>query len=691
MPPKPRDPFEVQLSVERQEELAARLSQAIDDGQAARETIVGDDQAVDQWHRMYEGGDRHIVKDTPWPGAANLHSWLGTEKVDSYRARIVKTIFAEPVWVVEGWGDSAKNTAFVESFHQWKLEEERLQSHLSKVIHNAFIEGTGVLEIGERPVPRRYRERILAKAQVNSEGDPIADPKTYQRQPEIDPQSGMPVRADATTDPRFSVMVIVDRVGKVRGGPQYRVHNLKNFLVFPGHAADRSEIWGYAKRFWKRIADLKVDEDLGIYHGVDELGEENERSQTSEMRRDGIVPEELRGTSAEKELWEFLLLDDLEEKGVQEWFVVTMHKDKRKLLRVQRDDIGQGRYLLFTPFPRPTSVYGYSLIGHKLESIIDEHTAWRNMIADRAHLAGIAPLKRTIGAIWNPKAVPFAPGAIIPVRDQSEIQPLIIPDVPGSLIQREGMVMSAAERVTMVDTAAGSHPEANRTLGEVNTVFSQSMVRVEEVVKHLQEGLEELFLVRHEIWKRTLRQAEDAFPDGLQARLEQRGVKFDDSQTAAERMEGIFRGKPRSSVESAEPQVQRQDFIQFMTSITQMAQAVPAFGEIFKQPEMAVSVMKQAMRLFRWEDKAGMEAALQQVLTNPKIREDMANAGQKGAPGRPPGMPPPPGGGPPGPPPPGPPGAGGPQGPPSGAPSAPRQGGIPPRPPVQNRQGGELQ
>ena len=58
MASKKRDPFEVRLTEEERTALATRLCQAIDDGLAAREHIVGDDQAIDRWHELYEGGNR---------------------------------------------------------------------------------------------------------------------------------------------------------------------------------------------------------------------------------------------------------------------------------------------------------------------------------------------------------------------------------------------------------------------------------------------------------------------------------------------------------------------------------------------------------------------------------------------------------------------------------------------------------
>src|SRR5690606_2793098 len=119
---------------------AVRLTaqQALD----ARSAIIMPDGLIDYWHALYE--QRRRVGLGPWPGAADLASYIVTEKVDALRARLMKTIFVEPVWVVEGWGEAAKRAPIVEEFHQWKVEEERLQSKLGRVLHLALIEGTGI-------------------------------------------------------------------------------------------------------------------------------------------------------------------------------------------------------------------------------------------------------------------------------------------------------------------------------------------------------------------------------------------------------------------------------------------------------------------------------------------------------------------------------------------------------------------
>jgi hypothetical protein len=629
---KARDPFEVELTEAEQTALVTRLAYEIDEAIMARESIVGSDGLIDQWHHTYEGGDKNISKTTPWPGAANLTSWIGTEKVDAFRSRVVKTIFAEPIWIVSAWGKSASDIQVVEKFHQWKAEEERLQGYLSRVVHLGLIEGTGVLEVSERPVLRKQRQRLRAMAEVNDAGIPVGD-EEGEKVPMLNEQ-GSPVEAPEGTEESLTTLVILDRMLKTRGGPQYRVLNLRDFFIMPGHAKDRKDVWGYAKRVWKKLPDLHGLALLGVYSNVDALGEEDEREQSPEMLKEGQGLAAQSGPTAEKEIWELTFLDDLDHDGIQEWYVATFHKDKRVLLRLQRDDLGQARYLFFIPFPRPQFLYGYSLIGHKLDTVIDEHTAWRNMIADRVNMVINAPMKRLVGSLWNPQAVPWSPRAVIPVRDMNEVQAMQIPDLPSSVVHREQSILAASERVAgMVDTAAGSHPSENRTLGEVKTVMGESLIRIDEVVHHLQESMEDLFQIRHEIWKRTLRERQEPLPLDLMASLESKGLEVPEFVTA-EMMEGAFRGKPRGSVETADMGVMRNDFVAFLTAMTQFSQAVPTFGMMFQDPELGKEILFQAVRVFRWENREAIEQAIERATQ--KAQQTMAMQGGMGGPGGPP-------------------------------------------------------
>ena len=621
---KQTDPFDVDLDAEQKQDLLALLCDAV---QQARDVRTASASEVEYWHRLYSQGLTRIGKQAPWADAADLTSYIGTEKVDALRARIMRTIFVEPVWSVEGWGPHAKNAPLVEEFHQWQVEQEGLQRYLGKVVHLSLIEPRGALEVYEDTAERRVRKHSRVAIQLEPQtGTPMFDDK------------GEPMLVQ-TPDGRFveatelepSAEVVIDTTERVRRGPAYRVIPYRDFLVLPGHAADKSEIWGYAKRFVRRVADLQERATAGTYDraAVEALGTFGDQGSQTDLA--GTAIEQAPQTdvpTAEKELWEVLLLRDLDGHG-QRWYVATLSVDQRQLLRVQYDDIGQARYVLFTPFPRPDRAgEGYSFVGHKLITCIEEHTAWRNMLADRAALIVQAPIKRLEGALWDPEEQPMGPRSVIDVRDMREIEPMVMPDLSAPAIERERNILEASERVAGInDVALGVVPQESRTLGEVNLVAEQSFVRMEEVIKNLQESLEELGALRHVMWTRALAEMPEGMPipDGVLVGVEQRGLNVDamlgpERKMLARAMQGSYRFKPRGSVETADINRQRTDLVQFLQILPQLVQQWPAIGQLIgANPTAARAVLEQALRLFRFPDRQAIlgsdaQAAMQQAM-----------------------------------------------------------------------------
>lgn len=596
-----RSPFEVKLSEDRLAELTTFLCTEIDNAMMARDRIAGTDAEIDLAHERYEGGDPNLTKDTPWPGAANLGSFIVTEKVDSMRARIVATLFADPTWIVEGYGDAAEKAPLVEAFHQWKAEQIRLQSYMVRVTHNSLLEGTGVLEVTDRVVKRKGLRRIRALVQRDHESGLV-----------MNDEAGHPILV-RTKDGAFVeaqdaepyVEMTVSDIVRASAGPSLRVVSLKDFFILPGHAAERADIWGYAKRFFRRLPELTRAEKDGFYENVEKLGTQGEREQTPQELRAGqdIAPQV--GDTAEKELFECLVLMDLDNDGYEEWYVITVSLLHRVILRVQYQDYDTPHFILFTPFPRPNSVYGYAYATVKLGSLYDEHAALRNMFADRAALATSAPFLQLEGSPWDPSKIPFGPRKVIPVRDMNEMKQLEIRDVPNSVGTQIQMVLSAAERLSgQNDITTGQLAQQDRTLGEVRLSTEQSFVRIDEVIHNFQEGMEDLFDLLQQVWMNKLQQEPEPAPGSLLLSMTERGIQIDNAMITAGLLHGVFRGKPHGSVESADYKSMRADIAQMMTALTQLAMAIPALKDHLNDPTVVRSLVSQIARVYRWPDRS---------------------------------------------------------------------------------------
>ncbi len=598
-----RDPFEVVLKPDQIKELIGFLVTETQYAEQARDTIVGDGNRLDLGHEMYEGGDPTLTKNTPWPGAANLGSPIVTERVDSMRARIVGTLFTDPVWIVEGFGDAAERAPAVEAFHQWKAEQTKLTQYVARVTHNALIEGTGVLEVSDRVVLRRGLRMMKALVQRDHEtGAVMLDEGGNEIM--VRTAEGKFVEAGAE-EPHLK-MVVSDIV-RATAGPTFRVVSLKDFLILPGHATEKEDVWGYVKRVYRRLPDLQCREREGYYKNVAQLGEAGEREQTEREAKAGQDIAPAYDKTAEKEIYEATILLDLDNDGYEEWYVITYSVLHRTILRVQYQDYNTPHYILFVPYPRPNSIYGFSYALDKLGSLYDEHSALRNMFADRSVLATSAPFLVQEGSPWNAALRPFGPRQRIPVRSMDEIKQLEVRDVPQSVMAAIQQVLSFAERLSgQNDVTTGHLSQQDRTLGEVKLVTEQSWIRIDEVVKNFQEGMEDLFDLLNMIWRNKLENEPEALPGDLLASMTERGIQIPDKMMTADLLSGAFRGKPHNSVEGSDFSKMRADFAQMMTALTQLSQTVPAVRMHLNQPAVVRSIVSQLARMYRWPDRANL-------------------------------------------------------------------------------------
>lgn len=614
---KPADPFDLsKLSSEVKELVNQRVQVLLQDGLDAK---GAQDAEVDYWWMIYEQARTRTGKAAPWPGAADLTSHIGTEAVDSIHARLMSAVWSEPVWTVEGWGEAGDRAPFVEEFHQWKVEEERLQSVLDRLAIISLVEPRGLLEVAEGTEVRTSRREINAKVQL--------DPLTGGAQVDENFQPVLARNADNTiaeAGPQDqAAQTVIDETKRVRTGPTYRILPYKDSVILPGHARDESEIFAYGKKFWKRLTDLRAQANAGIYDeaAVEKLQttEEHESTPSLDRARMGIAPQS--DGNAQKELWEVLILLDIPELckdfGVTpprdpslngpRWYLVTLHQATYQLLRIQHDNFERSRFVLVNLFPRADrATEGYSFIGHKLITCIEEHTAWRNMAADRTAMAIQAPIKVVQGALWNPVEQPWGPTRIITVRDPREVEPMTVTDVTAPVLQHIEMQERTGQRLSGVnDIASGQVAQENRTLGEIKMATAQSFVRIDLVVRRFQEPMEDLAQIRHSIWKRVLAEQPDgmAAPQSLVAGLEGRGVSIDqylpEGKVMGSLLDGAFRFKPHGSVETADIERLRNNWTGMMQALPMLLQAFPILGQRFMTPQAAYAVGRQFLRVFR--------------------------------------------------------------------------------------------
>jgi len=274
--------------------------------------------------------------------------------------------------------------------------------------------------------------------------------------------------------------------------------------------------------------------------------------------------------------------------------------------------------------------------------------------------------------------VPIGAKAVIDVREMDEVQPIEFPDMTGAAEERITRCERAAERlVGVTDVAAGVTQNEKRTLGEVNTTLEQSFVRIDEAKANIQETLEEIAQVRHIMWKRALAEmgeegmeappsvqqslmlrgalqgpgAEMAQPlpnlhgpmsvIGLEERQPDVSTVMPNLRFTVEMMEGVFRFKPKGSVETADKNKLRIDFNQSMQAIGGLSQTNPMIAAILQTLPAAKALLEQWVRLYHVSDKQAFlgSEAMQAMQRAQMMQQMMMQGGPPGAP--PPGQPPP--------------------------------------------------
>ena len=614
MAEKPKtSPLDVQLSEEQRAELTRRLVDEIRVGMRARTPHLQDYGYLDfAWSLYEQQSQKGISRDAPRYGSADLTSPIGTENVDALASRAVKTVFVEPLWIVEGVGRSAPQAPIVEEFMQWRQEQMRLQQTCKRGFTSALVETGAVLEVCEDAETFTAKDLVRAEPQRDEFGNVlIQDGKLL---PTYDEQ-GMPVPALNATDGPY-VEITHTYEDQRRRGATVRRRSMKDFLFLPSHAEDSREVWGHAVRFYLTIGECRRRATAGTFttDAVEALGTHQEREPRAEHDRVGVTVEAtgVEDDHNEKALWRIQCWLDLG-TGLQ-CYIAVVSEQHDVILSLRCDWLRKWRTVYLNPYPCPYSVYGYSMMLTKLLTTIEEHTSWRNMNADRATLKANAPLKRMAGETWDPEIQPFSAGTVIDVTSMNGVMPFEFEDVSQGAFRKEEQCVADAQRVIgLNDIAIGQISDKSRTLGENQMATRESFTRTDDPIGNLQEAMEELGELIHAIEVQSLREREVGLeaPTAVAEQISVRhGHDFEGTFTA-DLIDGRFRFKPRGSVESADPNLRIRRFLEGVEVLEGWAAINPSLAARLQSPEFGEALLQQWVTEFKPRDKAAFTAPLQ--------------------------------------------------------------------------------
>lgn len=633
----PKNPYAVKLSGEEEREITTRLCEEIRAAKRARSLVMNDDGLIDFAYSLYEQqAQKGISRDTPRYGGADLTSPIGTENVDALSARAVQTIFKlEPLWIVEGVGKSAVKAPIVEEFMQWRQESVRFQKVAKRAITSSLVETGAILEVCEDADQVVRHAIVKAKVARAEDGTILLDGKTGYPMPELD-ADGVPVPSE---DGEVACVEVKRTwTDYKRRGASVRRRSMKDFAFLPSHAEDEREVWGHATRFWQRLDEIQWREEAGEYRHVEALGgDTQERQQTPDMDRASVSLETVPGyDNAEKELWRVQFWADLKGDG-QTFYTAVVSEQHDVVLSLECDWLQRYRTVYLNPYPAPYSVYGYSLILTKLLTTIEEHTAWRNMNADRGTLKSNAPLKVRRNSSWDPTLQPFAAGAVIVLDNMDDVQPFAFDDITAQAMGKESQCPVDAQRIIgMNDIALGQTTAQSRTLGENRMATTQSFVRTDDPISNIQEALEEVGELFHAIEVQALKEQENGIdaPAPVSEQIQLKGDPSFDGTFTYRMLEGEYRFKPRGSSDQADPNRRQQVFVNGLNVLAGWAKMSPAIAQRMQTPEFADALMQMWVTEFKPRDKQAFLKPMQ-----PPQPAPMAGAVQQGPQSGPPGAP----------------------------------------------------
>lgn len=605
------EPFDSKLSADKLTEFTTFIVDELESALSSRSDLMDDDGLIDLWHALYSQESRN--RKGPWPGSADLGSYIPTEKVDATRAKLVKIVAkAEPLCIVEGRGKNAQNAPIVEAVHEWHQQtEEKLFLSLVKWYHQSLIERVGILETYEKieRVVTVTEKDVLVQVDPDNVGD--------DGQPALLLENGQPV-PERGTDQNFidanpgepQAKVKVKTVEYVHRGPRHRVVSGKDFIWIPAHARERDEeVIGYFKRFYRSNAQLEEAVKLGRYdkEAVEQLGKTGSRPQTAtETRQNVSVQHTGHPATQEHELWEGQVFTDLDGDGPR-WHIVTLSMLERRILRIKDDPIDLCRFTLAVLFPRESGIDGYSLVGDKLYSLTEEHASIRNQTTDRSTLANNAPILRMAGSKWKPQIQPWGPRQVIDITQQNELTQAQVRDVPESVVMRGRDVLQASERVSGASdiVSSGVVEGANPTATQIANSAASSNSRLEEQVSLAQESVEQLYQVRHAMLVRMLEFNEgQELDEGVYSSLTDQGFEMPEGKVTADMIKGSWRFKPRGSVESADPVVIERKFQQKYAALFTLAKSVPSVAMQLQNPEIGQAILQDWADTYKPRDRA---------------------------------------------------------------------------------------
>lgn len=536
--------------------LGDRLGGQLDESMRNHEQLEAE---LNRWERAYEAQPESKTKDFPWQGACNVVIPLIGIAVDSIVARIVNTIFSiTPFWSIRPLRAGAEGVAKpLESALEWSRQNEfNMYREVRKWVPDVVLYGWGYMKVP-------WDVRIVREFRPNQDGDPTLFERVVRR-------------------------------------PNPHWVPIRDIITQAGMDDDLEQAEWFAHRFRLTDGTLRLRERDTGFANVDEIIKHKESiNQPSEMAG---TPNLSSGGQDNKErlntMYEMSAnISLLEEEGLPESTVLTLHRPTRKITRAIYNPFFHGRrpFVKAKFIERQGRIDGYG-IARRLIDLQDELTTIHRQQVDNSTIANTRFFVGRRGVV-KPNTRVY-PGRFLTVPDPDrDVKVLQLGDTYNSMHQLAVEILAYAERASGVSdpflgresSVIGSRATATGTLAILQEGNRRFDLNVRDIRDALGEAGRMVLELNHQFRPRGF----FSLIQGEEGRLTEKVLELPPDFSAA-----TLAVELTASTATINRDVERQGLISLLGLLAQYYQRLMEMSVVASNPQLPGEAKALAQKAF---------------------------------------------------------------------------------------------
>lgn len=536
--------------------LGDRLGGQLDESMRNHEQLEAE---LNRWERAYEAQPESKTKDFPWQGACNVVIPLIGIAVDSIVARIVNTIFSiTPFWSIRPLRAGAEGVAKpLESALEWSRQNEfNMYREVRKWVPDVVLYGWGYMKVP-------WDVRIVREFRPNQDGDPTLFERVIRR-------------------------------------PNPHWVPIRDIITQAGMDDDLEQAEWFAHRFRLTDGTLRLRERDTGFANVDEIIKHKESiNQPSEMAG---TPNLSSGGQDNKErlntMYEMSAnISLLEEEGLPESTVLTLHRPTRKITRAIYNPFFHGRrpFVKAKFIERQGRIDGYG-IARRLIDLQDELTTIHRQQVDNSTIANTRFFVGRRGVV-KPNTRVY-PGRFLTVPDPDrDVKVLQLGDTYNSMHQLAVEILAYAERASGVSdpflgresSVIGSRATATGTLAILQEGNRRFDLNVRDIRDALGEAGRMVLELNHQFRPRGF----FSLIQGEEGRLTEKVLELPPDFSAA-----TLAVELTASTATINRDVERQGLISLLGLLAQYYQRLMEMSVVASNPQLPGEAKALAQKAF---------------------------------------------------------------------------------------------